>query len=214
MNTVPVLGVETVQVYENSSVVPDEMLAHRLGLLAVKTKGALGKSEGVKFSLQKQGPGIVTSGDIECVTANAEIAHKNIPILELGKNQSIRLEIEAEMGTGKTHVKWQPGIVSYKQLPKISFQNVKDPDAIAKVCPMNVLEVKAKKVFLADAVNCTVCGECRDRFPNETTIEMDDKSFVLLVESNGGVPAGEILEKALLAIKNKNEEFGEAVKAL
>ena len=65
MNAVPVLAVQDVNVYENTSVMFDEMLAHRLGLIPLQTDKSYAKGDKVKLSLDKEGPGTVYSGDMK-----------------------------------------------------------------------------------------------------------------------------------------------------
>ncbi|MDO8624537.1 MAG: DNA-directed RNA polymerase subunit D [Candidatus Diapherotrites archaeon] len=212
LNNVPTLAIESVWVYENNSVMPDEMLSHRMAMLPIAFLGK-GKPDTAKFALEKEGPGMVYSGDITCTTANAEIVDKKIPLVLLGKNQRVKTEMEGILGTGKQHVKWQSASIAYYQVPQLSFERVKDTDAITKAFP-NALEVKAKKLFLADPYNAKQATEIRDRFPNEVNLEFDEKSFVLSVESNGGRTNAEILEAAIESLKEKNQEFKEALKSL
>ncbi|MBS3062107.1 MAG: DNA-directed RNA polymerase subunit D [Candidatus Diapherotrites archaeon] len=213
MNSVPVLAIDKVWFYDNNSVMTDEMLSHRLGLLSVKGVGKVTEGENAKFALEKEGPGMVYSGEIICSTGNAEIVDKKIPVVLLGKNQRVRMEMEAVVGTGKMHTKWQPGTVTYYQVPKVTFEGVKDPEAIQKAFP-GTIEVKAKKLFLADPLNAKQVTELRDRFPEEVKLDYDDKSFVMIIETNRGKENAEIIEDSLEALRNRNKEFKEALKSL
>ena len=89
LNNVAVLAVESVWVYENNSVMPDEMLSHRLAMLPIAQSGK-GKADTAKFALEKVGPGMVYSGDIACTTANAEVVDMKVPLVLLGKNQTVK----------------------------------------------------------------------------------------------------------------------------
>jgi DNA-directed RNA polymerase subunit D len=212
LNNVPVLAVESVWVYENNSVMPDEMLSHRLAMLPISATGK-SKESTAKFALEREGPVMVYSGDITCTTANAEVVDKKIPLVLLGKNQRVKMEMEAILGTGKQHVKWQPAAIAYSQVPDLSFEKVKDPEAIVKAFP-GVLELKAKKLFLANPYDARTATEIRDRFPSEVNLAFDDSAFVLSIESNGAKTNAEILEAAVGSLKEKNQEFKEALKSL
>ena len=131
MNAVPSYAAETVLIYENNSIVPDEMLAHRIGLLPVRVnKKKTKKGDIIKLTLEKEGPGNVYSSDISVQGTGAEMENKNVPLTKLKKGQKIKMEIETMAGTGKEHAKWQPALVSYKQVPKISFEHSKDAHSI------------------------------------------------------------------------------------
>lgn len=215
MNAVVGYAAETIQVYENSSIMADEMLAHRIGLLPLlvkekKTK----KGDSIKMTLEKEGPGIVYASDIALAHSGVEIADPNVPLVKLKKGQKVKLEIEAIAGTGKEHVKWQPALVSFKQLPKISFEKVKDAHAIARACPPKTVEIKAGKVFLVDPVSFQLYEFLEDRFPNEVEVEYDTNSFVLTIESFQQNNGKEILLQAIEVLTEKNQEFKEALKAL
>ncbi len=121
MQDVPCLSIEDVSIYENDSVMFDEFLAHRLGMLPVKTdvKGYK-KGESVKLVLEKEGPAMVYSKDLKSTDPKIEIADKKIPIVKLGKNQKVKLEMNAVMLSGREHVKWQPAIATFTQDEKDS----------------------------------------------------------------------------------------------
>ncbi|ACX73487.1 RNA polymerase insert [Methanocaldococcus vulcanius M7] len=113
ISEVPTFAIEDVYIYENSSSMDDEILAHRLGLIPIKGKPLL-DTEIITFTLEKEGPCTVYSSDLK--SENGEVAFKNIPIVKLGKGQRIKIECEAVPGIGKVHAKWQPCNAVYKQL--------------------------------------------------------------------------------------------------
>jgi len=113
ISEVPTYAIEDVYIYENSSSMDDEILAHRLGLVPIKGKPLL-ENEVIKFTLEKEGPCVVYSSDLK--SDNGEVAFKNIPIVKLGKGQKIQIECDAVPGIGKIHAKWQPCNAVYKQL--------------------------------------------------------------------------------------------------
>ena len=119
MQDVACLAIEDVSIYENDSVMFDELLAQRLGLLPLKSDAKGYKiGDSVKLVLEKIGPGTVYSKDIKSTDPKVEVADKKIPLTKLEKEGKIKLEMKAVMHSGKEHVKWQPAVISFSQNEK------------------------------------------------------------------------------------------------
>ncbi len=129
VSELPIMAMEMIRFEENSSILNDEILAHRLGLVPLKTdlktfnpmsectcnfKGC-GKCS-VILALNKKGPGIVYSGDLKSNDPNVIPAYDKIPLVKLTEKQNVKLEAVAELGFGKDHVKWQAGLASYEMV--------------------------------------------------------------------------------------------------
>ncbi len=215
INAVQVLAIEDVSIYKNNSVLFDEFLASRLGLLPIKTHSSHKEGEKVKMSLAKKGPCTVYSADIKSSDPKAEIVFKEVPIVKLGANQEIKMEMTAVMGVGKEHAKWQPGIVSFNEVPDAKERaKLNNPRAIVESCPKKVLELKAGKIVLKDPYECTLCGRCETESNGKFEIVGNKNSFILRVESFGQLPAEQILLKAAAKIKEKSKEFEKELKKL
>lgn len=215
MNNVPVFAAEKIILYENSSVMPDEMLSHRIGMLPLfvqqkKTK----KGDEVTLVVEKEGPCTVYSSDLTSKDTGVAVLDENVPIVKLTKNQRLKLEVKAVAGVGKTHSQFQPALVSYKQLPNFDFSNVKNPETIAKAFPNGTVEIKAKKVFVVDAMHHMISHEAADRFPDEVKIDYDDSKFVFIIESYQQKKNDEIILEGISALREKTEEFKAALKDL
>ena len=116
MQDVPTLAIEDVSIYENDSVVFDEFLAHRLGMLPIKSSAKGYKvGDGVKLVLEKEGPCTVYSKDIKSTDPKVEVADKKVPLLKLVKKGKVKLEMKAVMQSGREHAKWQPAVISFEQ---------------------------------------------------------------------------------------------------
>jgi DNA-directed RNA polymerase subunit D len=214
MNSVTSYAAETIAIYENSSVMPDEMLSHRLALIPIQaTEKKTKKGDSVKFSLEKEGPLTVYSSDITS-NGGGEIMEKQVPLVKLKKGQRIKLEIEAVAGTGKEHAKWQPALIAYKKIPKITFAHVKDPSTIVKSCPPKMLELKAGKIFVTDPANFQLYGFLQDKFPEEVEVDYDTDSFLVMIETFRGKTNREILLEGIESLQEKNQGFKEALKDL
>ncbi len=111
---VKTFAVDNVNIYENTSVMFNEMFAHRLGMLPIQTDTkTYKKKEKVTLMAEKEGPCTVYSKDIKSTDPKIEVIDKKIPIVKLGKNQKIKIEMEATVDSGKRHSKWTPGIMTY-----------------------------------------------------------------------------------------------------
>ncbi|MBN2127055.1 MAG: DNA-directed RNA polymerase subunit D [Candidatus Diapherotrites archaeon] len=216
MNSIPVLAAENIIIYENSSVLFDEFLGQRIAMLPIKTDTKRYKEgETVKLVLETEGPGTVYSKDIKSTDPNCEIAEGNIPLAKLKEGQKIKLEIEAVMGKGKDHVKWQPANAYYRNIAKISTKAGKEQlKKIVESCPKNILEIKSDKLVFADAYKCDLCGKCRDASNNEVNLSYDENSFIFTIENHGNISAEEIFSGAVKEIKNKLEELKKEIKKI
>lgn len=215
MGETPILAIENIWIYENSSVMFDEMLSQRLGLLPIKTDAKFyKKGDKVKLVLEKEGPCTVYSKDIKCTDPKIEVVHKNIPLVKLKKDQKVKLEMEAVMGIGKDHVKWQPAIVSYYEVPVlVQKKDVKNADEIVKAAPANWLESKAGKILIKDPYETQFSKELIEQISaNNLSLEFDENNFVLNIESHGGLEPKEILESAIDVLEEKVKEFEKELK--
>ena len=110
---VPVLAIDEVTFYDNTSAFWDEYIAHRLGLMPITTPDKLPEDVEVVFSLDAEGPKAVPGSDMSSSDKDITVAKGNITIVTLGPNQRLRFEGKAVLGTGKKHAKFQSGLISY-----------------------------------------------------------------------------------------------------
>jgi len=113
LNGVPIFAIENVDVLENSSVLADEGIAHRLGLIPLTTD-----IESIKQGNEKDrimltlDSGIsdetrtIFSGDLKSQDENVVPISQNIPIVNLAPGQSLKIEAYARLGRGTEHAKW------------------------------------------------------------------------------------------------------------
>jgi len=217
MSHVPILAIENVSIYENSSILFDEFLAHRLALLPLKMDlKSYKKGDKVKFYLKAQGPCVVYSKDLKSSDPKIEVVEKNIPIVKLGENERIRLEAEAVVNIGKEHVKWQPAIVGYQNLPKLIInENCNLCKECIKACPKNLLEEKANKIVIKDPTECSLCKNCRDACSEKALkLDIDKNSFIFYIETHGNLTNKEILKQAIKELKAKVEDFQKSFKEI
>jgi len=125
ISEVPTLAIDDVVVLENSSVMHVEAVAHRLGLIPLRTdpgrfvmpaecdcKSTLGCSKCrvllVLDAEANEKTMVVTSGELVSEDEMVKPVSKDIPIIVLAPNQKLKFEAYARLGTGKDHAKWQP----------------------------------------------------------------------------------------------------------
>ncbi len=129
LSEVPCMAVDDVVILENSSVMYDELLAHRLGLIPLKTdlsqyvlpencdcNNPLGCPKCrvllVLDAEAKDSVKDVVSGDIRSEDGTTVPISPSIPIVKLAPSQKIKVEAYARLGRGKEHAKWRPASVS------------------------------------------------------------------------------------------------------
>jgi|SRR3989344_1151132 len=193
-----ILAVEDVHFYQNTSVMFDEMLAHRLAMIPLKMDSKKYKAgEKVKLVLEKEGPCTVYSKDIKSTDPTIEPAFGNIPITELAEGQSLKLEMDAIAGRGTTHSKYQPAIVSYTEMPSIVDKSGKKSAYKADLLEM-ILDEKKRDIIVKD---------------NEK-IEYDSTAFIFTVESHGNLEPKELIIAAVEELTEKSKEFRQELKNL
>lgn len=125
ISEVPTLAIDDVVILENSSVMHDEAIAHRLGLVPLLTnlsrfvmphecdcKSTLGCSKCrvllVLDSEANEKTKVVTSGELVSEDEHIKPVSKDIPIITLAPGQKLKFEAYARLGIGRDHAKWQP----------------------------------------------------------------------------------------------------------
>ena len=135
ISEVPIMAIDDVMVLENNSVMYDEILAHRLGLVPVTTdqsynlpeecscKSELG-CEKCRASLSleieaSEASEVVYSSQLKPENPDVRPVSDKIPIVKLTQGQRIKLEAYARLGRGRVHAKWQPvSAATYSYDPK------------------------------------------------------------------------------------------------
>jgi len=141
---VPTVAISRVTMYQNTGVIHDENVAHRLGLVPIKCEpdalswkaadAEIDETNCIKFNLHvtcNTGSCSVYSSDLVWQPLTEEQAKKfeddpprpvadNILIAKLRANQEIECECFCEKGVGKEHAKWSPVCTaSYRLMPAL-----------------------------------------------------------------------------------------------
>ena len=202
--------------YESVSPLFDEMIAHRLGLIPIPTDLGLYNpratcptchGEGcpsctIIYSLNKRGPGMVTSADLEPI-GDPKLRPKDqgIPIVQLSDGQAILIYATAILGTGKDHAKWQAthgvGYMYYPVL-KAGSKTVDALDPAVPFCTSHMATTSLEEETLELPEDCNVCAKFREAYKVDSVRAANDPSrIVLQFETDGSIPAKEVLLKAL-----------------
>ncbi len=221
IESVPTMAIEDVELRKNSSVLYDEVIAHRLGLIPLTTdiesynmpQKCKCNSEGcancqVKLTLEAEGPGTVTASEIKSKDPKIKPVFPETPIVKLLKGQKIEVEATAILGTGKDHAKWSPAHVWYKHKQTARIGNVKDPLKVAEACPPGVFEVKNGKLVANEEKLLTTDLAGLAEEASEGEVKMENSSdFIMFIESFGQLNCKEILEHAASSLDENLEEF-------
>jgi DNA-directed RNA polymerase subunit D len=122
INNVSSLAIDKVTFYENSSAMFDEYLAHRIGLIPIRTPKDYDEKDEVVFSLNASGPATVYSKDLVSTSSKVSVANDKIPIIKLAEGQKIKVDAKAICRNAIKSSKFQPGLVTYKSVGDSSFE--------------------------------------------------------------------------------------------
>ncbi len=129
LNGVPIFSIDTVDIIENSSVLADEGIAHRLGMIPLITdlsrfvepsKCECHSETGcsncrvmlVLDSGETDTTRTVMSSEITSEDETVKPISDKIPVVTLAPGQKIKLEAYARLGRGTEHAKWNASNIS------------------------------------------------------------------------------------------------------
>ena len=234
LSELPTLAIENVVIYDNTSALFDEIIAHRLGLIPIPTDLSLltfrdkcvCKGKGcpnctVRYTLSKEGKEgktTVYSSDLQPSEKSWAIKEGNIPIVELYNDQRLILEVEAILGCGKDHAKWQsiqaPG---YRFFPYIEIdkKRMKDIEEFIKGLPDGIVTLKGNKLEIIDDDKISVLESYIEKSKVDfITVKRDPSKIIFSFETDSSLEAEESLRKSVEILKEKYNEFGKLLKKL
>eukprot|EP00929_Paragymnodinium_shiwhaense_P053130 TRINITY_DN26600_c0_g1_i3.p1 TRINITY_DN26600_c0_g1~~TRINITY_DN26600_c0_g1_i3.p1 ORF type:complete len:303 (+),score=81.24 TRINITY_DN26600_c0_g1_i3:137-1045(+) len=167
---VPTIAISNVTIYQNTGVIHDENLAHRLGLVPIVLEpddlqwkppdADFNEDNSVVFTLRvecDEERKSVYSGDLKwqpLSDAQEKRFEKNPPrpicddilIAKLRSGQEIECSCHCEKGIGKEHAKWSPVCTAtYRLLPAVQLSKPivgQDAEKLKASCPMGVFDIE------------------------------------------------------------------------
>ena len=227
ISRIPTLAVNYVNYHKNDGVLYDEMLSHRIGMLALKFDQRVFKAKEncdcedkgcsqceIVFVLDKTGPCKVYASDLKSADSDAaSIMHPETLLVELLDGQSIKLDAVASLGIGKTHAKHQAAHVYFRQYPSIKVGNVSNKEDTIQSCSKKALSLDGKGSVTVD---CDLCGECVKTANPKGSVEVSGvkHKFIFDVETISGLTAEQIFLKSIDVLKKEAKDFGKQVSKL
>ncbi len=223
---VPVLAIDEVVILDNTSIMFDEVLAHRLAMIPLKTdlrklpkieeceEGIVDPSQcTVKIELQVEAkePMIVYSRDLKPEDPAFGPVYEDIPIVKLAKGQRIILEAYARLGRAREHVKWQACLAAYYYYPDVKVvdpTNRKCYEICREICP-DAVDWKDDKLVIIDVEKCTFnrWKTCEQVCEGALKVDWKENTYVFWIESFGNMPMRDLVEEAFRILRKKFEDF-------
>ncbi|SIR59407.1 DNA-directed RNA polymerase subunit D [Natronorubrum thiooxidans] len=208
---VPTLAVDTVRFIENSSVMFDEQLALRLGLVPLTTPPEAEFAEGdtVTLSIDVEGPATAYSGDLVSSDDLVQPADEKVPIIDLKDDQRLEAEADAVFNRGKNHAKHQGAVsAGYRNLQRVEV--VDDLPEFEEQEPQiirGVIEADGELVQTSEFDH-----DLSNRYPGKQ-VEVEDvpNAFVFNIETDGSFPVTELVTRAADSIEARATDLENAV---
>ena len=219
----PSMAIDEVLIIENTSVMYDEILAHRLGLVPLTTdlesynlpeecdcegKGCALCQVALTLEIEAEDEDLtVYSRDLSPQDPNVAPASGDIPLVKLAPHQHLIIEAYARLGTGSENAKFQPvATVAYKNVPVVTIDKSKCDlcgDCV-EVCPKKILKINGDTISTQNTLDCSLCEICvKSCEPGAITIDSKKDTFLFKVESSGSLKPEVIVEKAAEVLKER-----------
>ena len=219
--------------YESISAMFNEIISHRIGMLPIptgeKTVEAFAdsidddsKQPDIMYSLHKQGPCTVYSGDLEPVSGDDSlvIPESKVPLVKLGEGQAILVYAKAIMGNAKKHAKWQCVVAPrFYQAPALTVSSGRGSKTVLETVGKSKFKKKGKNQIIDDPVEAHEALRKLEKLWNnqdaQDSIEVATKKdhFIFEFETNGAMKAKLALEQALKALDKHCNEFTSSIDA-
>ncbi|MFX1232963.1 MAG: DNA-directed RNA polymerase subunit D [Promethearchaeota archaeon] len=233
LTEIPVMAVDEVIILKNDSPLYDEILAHRIGLIPLKTdldtynlpnscecSGYGCPLCQVSLTLEVTNttntPIDIYSGDLKSNDPKIIPVDPNIPIVKIDKNNQVILEAYAILGMARDHAKWQAvSNIAFRYYPIVEFndndlKNLEQNKLILRMCPEELFELTSKnQLKLKDDYwkTCTLCQSCEKNSDSKIRVYPKENSYIFSIESDGVLPFNIITKKTFEIFNEKIDEF-------
>lgn len=230
---IPTMAIDTVHLQKNTSIMQDEVLAHRLGLVPLmvdaelfrtleEDQNEMNEHNTLVFRLKvkcEDGPvqnvvsvhsNVLTwepCGSQEALLRNnpARPVHDDIVLTKLCAGQEIEAELLAHKGSGQKHAKWSPvASVSYRMTPEVRLHEKVEGDKARKLA-----EMCPGKVFdvedLGGHAKVVRGRDCHmcGGCRGVAKTSRVPRSFIFTVETTGAHAPEELVRRAILILQHK-----------
>jgi len=200
---IPVLAIDEVEIFKNDSALYDEIIAHRFGLVPLKTEKGMNEKTKIEFKLTKKGPCTVYAGDLK---GAGDVVYEKIPITILGNEHKLELVATARLGRGIEHSKHIPGLCYYRHI-----LDVASSPKIDRIIENSKGLIKAEKK--GNKWLCDLQGsDTQDILSIDKNAVSSSSEILFVIESFGNMPAKDILIKAMKVLTENLEEFEKEIK--
>jgi len=163
LSGIPTFAVDDVVIIENSSVLPDEGVAHRLAMMPLRTDlerfvepsacdchSELGCSRCRVLLMLDSGSAdttrTITSAEISSEDEVVKPVSPNIPIVALAPSQKLKVEAYARLGRGSDHAKWNSATVSALVSTNNPDEHVLNIETTGSLTPKEVLKAAIEEL--------------------------------------------------------------------
>ena len=219
--------------YESISAMFNEIVAHRIGMLPIPTDertveafadsiGDDSKQPDIMYSLHKQGPCTVYSGDLEPVNGDTSlvIPETSVPIVKLAEGQAILVYAKAKMGTARQHAKWQTVVAPrFYQAPTLIVSPGKGSKTVIDTVGKKHFKKKGKYHVIEDPVAAHEAIKKLEALWNDEdannamTVTRNKTHFILEFETTGAMEAKHALDQALKSLDKHCKDFMTSIDA-
>ncbi|MDE1724548.1 MAG: DNA-directed RNA polymerase subunit D [Thaumarchaeota archaeon] len=160
---IPTFAVDDVVIIENSSVLPDEGVAHRLAMVPLRTDlsrfvepsacdchSELGCSRCRVLLVLDSGSSdttrTITSAEISSEDEVVKPVSPNIPIVALAPSQKLKVEAYARLGRGNDHAKWNSATIAILTATNNPNEHILTIETTGSLTPKEVLRASIEEL--------------------------------------------------------------------
>ena len=153
LNGVPVFAIDTVEILQNTSIMPDEALAHRLGLIPLKTDlnditisdEEMNESSSRVILTLDSGEASETrtvfSDELKGENDAVKPISDKIPIVTIAPGQKVKFQAYARLGRGTEHAKWNSATASVLTETKNKDERILTVESTGSLDPKSIVLV-------------------------------------------------------------------------